>query len=266
MPVSNRARERRTSENPSRDKFNEESAASLLADRDWKSALNDDQRLYLAEHAKATKLLLRVRNQTHDFVKAKCERAGLSMVDTPTGFCVPEAFVNDLQKWFENAMVRHFQEPAPSSELHSSIGEAAATACDKVSRNSEQMDADSDSQFSSKKAKEDKEEIRNAAPETAKNPQNIYHSASGLRITKYNAILVDIMPDFYTLSIKARIAVKRGVRLFLQRGMGDRFRECMFTLKGAEHHSYGVPDDLLAGFRDWAVEELGKMFSGQTGS
>ncbi|KAJ3233455.1 hypothetical protein HDU81_002255 [Chytriomyces hyalinus] len=67
MPVSDRARERRTLENPSRDILNPESAAPLLADRDWKLALNDGQRLYLAEQAKATKLLLRVRNQTYNF-------------------------------------------------------------------------------------------------------------------------------------------------------------------------------------------------------
>ncbi|KAJ3239454.1 hypothetical protein HDU78_002843 [Chytriomyces hyalinus] len=162
-------------------------------------------------------------------------------------------------------MVRHFQEPAPSSEPHSSSGEAIATAREKVSRNSEQMDVDSDSQLSSKKAEEDNDEMTNPAPETATNQQNIYHNASGLRLTKYNAVLVDIMPNFKTLSREARIAVKRGVKLFLQQGMGDRFRECMFTLEGAEHHTYGVPDEMLAEFRDWAVEGLGRCFPDKLG-
>ncbi|KAJ3228787.1 hypothetical protein HDU81_005881 [Chytriomyces hyalinus] len=273
MPVSNRARERRTSDNTSKDKVSTEAATSLLTDRDWKSALNDDQRLYLAEHAKATKLLLRVRNQTHAFVKARCESAGLTMFDTPTGFSVPEPLVKDLRKWFENAMIRHFQEPTSAPESQPANGEPAATPRDKVSRKSEEMAEDApagtDPQASSKKAKMQEDEIAptqvtaNAAPRQdslEQNQQNIYHSASGLQLTKYNAILVKIMPDFKSLSRDARIAVKRGVKLFLQQGMGDRFHECMFTLEGAEHHTYGVPDDLLTGFKAWAVDELRRCF------
>ncbi|TPX71980.1 hypothetical protein CcCBS67573_g06019, partial [Chytriomyces confervae] len=78
-------------------------------------------------------------------------------------------------------------------------------------------------------------------------------------------VLIDIMPEFKPLSREARIAVKRGVKLFLQQEMGDRFRECMFTLEGAEHHTYGVPDEMLAGFRDWAVKELGRCFPDKLG-
>ncbi|KAJ3245068.1 hypothetical protein HDU77_009594 [Chytriomyces hyalinus] len=271
MPVSNRARERRTSDYTSKDKVSTEAATSLLADRDWKSALNDDQRLYLAEHAKATKLLLRVRNQTHAFVKAKCESAGLQMVDTPTGFTVPEPLVKDLRKWFENAMIRHFQEPASAPEPQLASGEPAETARDKVSRKSEEMFVDApagtDPQVSSKKAKMQEDEIVPVqvpvvAPQESleQNQQNIYYSASGLQLTKYNAILVKIMPDFKSLSRDARIAVKRGVKLFLQQEMGDQFHECMFTLEGAEHHTYGVPDDVLPGFTSWAVEELRRCF------
>ncbi|KAJ3233456.1 hypothetical protein HDU81_002256 [Chytriomyces hyalinus] len=183
------------------------------------------------------------------------------MVDSPTGFCVPDALANDLQKWFENAMARQLRKPISLTTSE----EAATILRKKESRSSEQMELDAHSLLPNERAKIDKNGITGPAPETATHQQNIYYGASGLRLTKYNAILVDIMPAFKTLSRKARVAVKRGVKFFLPHGMGDRFRECIFIVEGAEHHTYGVPDDLLAGFRDWAVTELGRCFPDKMG-
>ncbi|KAI9334412.1 hypothetical protein BDR26DRAFT_867006 [Obelidium mucronatum] len=85
-------------------------------------------------------------------------------------------------------------------------------------------------------------------------------TATGMRLTKYNSILVKLMPEFKSLSREARVAIKRGVKLFLQQEMAEKFSECMFTADGADHHTYGVPDHLLDEFKSWAVGELRRCF------
>ncbi|KAI8617073.1 hypothetical protein BC830DRAFT_1115404 [Chytriomyces sp. MP71] len=83
---------------------------------------------------------------------------------------------------------------------------------------------------------------------------------TGLTLTKYNYILFEILPDFRKLPEDSRIAVKRGVKLFLQQEMKDRFHDCMFQVEGASHHSYGIPQHLKESFRAWAVAELTRCF------
>ncbi|KAJ3023374.1 UNVERIFIED_CONTAM: hypothetical protein HDU68_008640 [Siphonaria sp. JEL0065] len=92
-------------------------------------------------------------------------------------------------------------------------------------------------------------EVRRASMDY--HPSSKFVTQSGMRLTKYNSILVKLMPDFKSLSREARVAIKRGVKLFLQQEMGDHFSECMFTADGADHHTYGVPDHLLEDFKAW---------------
>ncbi|KAJ3084627.1 hypothetical protein HDU99_009386 [Rhizoclosmatium hyalinum] len=87
-----------------------------------------------------------------------------------------------------------------------------------------------------------------------------YITKSGYKLTKYNSIFVKLMPEFKSLSRDARVAIKKGVKMFLQQEMGDKFSECVFTVDGADHHTYGVPEHLLAEFTQWGRTELKRCF------
>ncbi|KAJ3392605.1 hypothetical protein HDU84_003854 [Entophlyctis sp. JEL0112] len=89
-------------------------------------------------------------------------------------------------------------------------------------------------------------------------------SRGGVALTRYNTIVNKMMPAFRTLSNDARLAIKRGVKQFLQLEMGPDFDECVMLAPSengmAAKQTYGVPEHLLAAFQDWAFVELKKCF------
>ncbi|KAJ3023375.1 UNVERIFIED_CONTAM: hypothetical protein HDU68_008641 [Siphonaria sp. JEL0065] len=89
-------------------------------------------------------------------------------------------------------------------------------------------------------------------------------SKGGLALTRYNAIVNKMMPDFKTLSNDARLAIKRGVKQFLQHEMGNDFEECLMMTPADNGQTpkptYGVPDHLVPGFQQWVFVELKKCF------
>ncbi|KAJ3109755.1 hypothetical protein HK100_003235 [Physocladia obscura] len=89
-------------------------------------------------------------------------------------------------------------------------------------------------------------------------------SKSGLVLTRYNIIINKMMPDFKALSNDARLAIKRGVKQFLQLEMGLDFAECIVMTASengqSQKQTYGVPEHLIPGFQEWVYVELKKCF------
>ncbi|ORY28712.1 hypothetical protein BCR33DRAFT_793237 [Rhizoclosmatium globosum] len=89
-------------------------------------------------------------------------------------------------------------------------------------------------------------------------------SKSGLSLTRYNAIVNKMMPEFKSLSNEARLAIKRGVKQFLQHEMGSDFEECLMMTAAdngqASKPTYGVPEHLVPSFQQWLHVELSKCF------
>ncbi|KAI8614524.1 hypothetical protein BC830DRAFT_373153 [Chytriomyces sp. MP71] len=74
-----------------------------------------------------------------------------------------------------------------------------------------------------------------------------------------------MMPDFKNLANDARVAIKRGVKQYLQHELGDAFDECLMMTGGgadgsAAKQTYGVPEHLIAEFQVWVYVELKKCF------
>ena len=69
------------------------------------------------------------------------------------------------------------------------------------------------------------------------------------------------MKEFKNLSKEARIAIKRGVKAFLQYEMQDQFEECVIHSDDPERcHSYGIPDFLVEEFNA-SLLEYSNVFS-----
>ncbi|KAJ3392604.1 hypothetical protein HDU84_003853 [Entophlyctis sp. JEL0112] len=207
---------------------------------EWKQCLLDSQRAYLQDHARTTSVLLKIRAQVLDYLR---ERGSAS--SSSSGGAVPDHLVDEFRAWFSERMQQGF-------------GDATAVAA--------KPEVDLTAEPAAKRARVDAANNSNdtaavaAGLVSAKESSSKFVSKSGLKLTKYNSILVKMMPDFKTLSREARVAIKRGVKLFLQHEMGDQFEECIFTVEAAEHHTYGVPQHLLADFKKWAFAELSRVF------
>ncbi|KAJ3233458.1 hypothetical protein HDU81_002258 [Chytriomyces hyalinus] len=93
-------------------------------------------------------------------------------------------------------------------------------------------------------------------------------SKSGYILTRYNTIVNRMMPDFKTLSNEARVAIKKGVKQFLQHQLGTTFDECIMMTptesssqaNTAPKQTYGVPEHVIPGFQQWVYVELKKCF------
>ncbi|KAI9334411.1 hypothetical protein BDR26DRAFT_564972 [Obelidium mucronatum] len=89
-------------------------------------------------------------------------------------------------------------------------------------------------------------------------------SKGGLALIRYNTIVSKMMPDFKTLPTDARLAIKRGVKQFLQHEMGDDFSECLMKTPSDNGQvpkpTYGIPEHLVPGFQQWVYVELKKCF------
>ncbi|KAI8844654.1 hypothetical protein BJ741DRAFT_589016 [Chytriomyces cf. hyalinus JEL632] len=94
-------------------------------------------------------------------------------------------------------------------------------------------------------------------------------SKSGYILTRYNTIVNRMMPDFKTLSNEARVAIKKGVKQFLQHQLGASFDDCIMmtpaesssqTSATTPKQTYGVPEHLIPGFQQWVYVELKKCF------
>ncbi|TPX71979.1 hypothetical protein CcCBS67573_g06018 [Chytriomyces confervae] len=93
-------------------------------------------------------------------------------------------------------------------------------------------------------------------------------SKSGYILTRYNTIVNRMMPDFKTLSNEARVAIKKGVKQFLQHQLGATFDDCIMMTptesasqsSTAPKQTYGVPEHLIPGFQQWVYVELKKCF------
>ncbi|KAJ3218059.1 hypothetical protein HDU81_000672, partial [Chytriomyces hyalinus] len=80
-------------------------------------------------------------------------------------------------------------------------------------------------------------------------------SGSGKR---YISVIREIMPSFPMLPDDSRKAVKRGVRLFLEAELQDKFSDYVIVKGGGT--MYMIPDDLMDPFKEWAYEELTRCF------
>ncbi|KAJ3030710.1 UNVERIFIED_CONTAM: hypothetical protein HDU68_008099 [Siphonaria sp. JEL0065] len=76
------------------------------------------------------------------------------------------------------------------------------------------------------------------------------NNASGMIGGK--SILQKLMKEFKSLPKDSRVAVKKGVKLFLQHEMADQFDECII-ITGDKVVTYGVPDHLVGEFTVWAI-------------
>ncbi|KAJ3357239.1 hypothetical protein HDU83_008052 [Entophlyctis luteolus] len=86
-------------------------------------------------------------------------------------------------------------------------------------------------------------------------------SKNGVRLIKYNIILAKIMKDFKNLPKEARVAIKKGVKSFLQHELKDQFEDCVITSDEPDKaNTYGVPEGLLNEFKTWACSELQRCF------
>ncbi|KAJ3234524.1 hypothetical protein HDU77_000397 [Chytriomyces hyalinus] len=83
-------------------------------------------------------------------------------------------------------------------------------------------------------------------------------SSKNINGTRYVNVIREIMPDFPTLPADSRKAVKRGVRLFLEAELKDKFSDFVIVKGGGT--MYMIPDQLLDAFKDWAFEELSRCF------
>ncbi|KAJ3398085.1 hypothetical protein HDU80_009261 [Chytriomyces hyalinus] len=75
---------------------------------------------------------------------------------------------------------------------------------------------------------------------------------------KYISVIREIMPSFPMLPDDSRKAVKRGVRLFLEAELQDKFADYVIVKGGGT--MYMIPDDLMDAFKEWAYEELTRCF------
>ncbi|KAI8827485.1 hypothetical protein BJ741DRAFT_630036 [Chytriomyces cf. hyalinus JEL632] len=83
-------------------------------------------------------------------------------------------------------------------------------------------------------------------------------SSKNINGTRYVNVIREIMPDFPTIPADSRKAVKRGVRLFLEAELKDKFSDCVIVKGGGT--MYMIPDELMDAFKDWAFEELSRCF------
>ncbi|KAJ3299857.1 hypothetical protein HDU76_006206 [Blyttiomyces sp. JEL0837] len=85
-------------------------------------------------------------------------------------------------------------------------------------------------------------------------------SASGMKLTRYNIIVSQLMKDFKRLPREARLAVKKAVKQFLIIKLDERAKECVLRCEGTSYVTYGVPDELLGTFKHWLHGELSRVF------
>ncbi|KAJ3068923.1 hypothetical protein HDU98_007962 [Podochytrium sp. JEL0797] len=170
--------------------------------------------------------------------------------------------------------------PAPEPDNTKNV--SATPAASATSTGKRKSISGGGSASSKKKAKEEDPEANHAGGDAITNSVSkksgvkvvkVVVSKGGLVLTRYNAIVNKMMPDFKTLSNEARLAIKRGVKQFLQHEMGDLFEECLMHTNpapaaaaagGETGHvpkpTYGVPEYLVPDFQQWVFVELKKCF------
>ncbi|KAJ3195880.1 hypothetical protein HK101_010790 [Irineochytrium annulatum] len=88
---------------------------------------------------------------------------------------------------------------------------------------------------------------------------------SGLRLTRYNLLLIKLQRNYHLLPEAVRISLKKDVKRFLQREMGDLYEDCVIQGDaGKKNQTYGVPETIRAKFMTWAREELSNRFPSKT--
>ncbi|KAJ3109756.1 hypothetical protein HK100_003236 [Physocladia obscura] len=236
------------------------------APAEWKRCLLDSQQAYLRENSKSTSLLLKIRNNVHEFIKHHSPDSIATQPDS-----VPNSLIDAFQAWFEVQISEGFDAGMvafPDGVFEVDGGGTIDEQQHNGKRHAREL-FDNRDLLASKKLKTNLPSGSKSAtlPVLAGDhnavapkgePVNKIVSKSGFKLTKYNSILLKMMPEFKSLSHEARVAIKRGVKLFLQHEMGDKFAECIFTVDGADHHTYGVPQHLLVDFKHWAYGELSR--------
>ncbi|KAI8610296.1 hypothetical protein BC830DRAFT_760543 [Chytriomyces sp. MP71] len=79
----------------------------------------------------------------------------------------------------------------------------------------------------------------------------------------YKSIIAALMPSYPNLPEPERLAIKRGVRLFLEHELPkDAFSDCITSCvaHAGKHRTYGVPSSVRDGFEAWLIEELRRCF------
>ncbi|KAJ3255023.1 hypothetical protein HDU77_003869 [Chytriomyces hyalinus] len=186
---------------------------------------------------------------THDFLGSSVTGYGGGMVGAPSASLTKRSRVLDYVN----------NDLAVSAESFSSVYDMATDPNDSmmyVCEEGELVDPDLEGHTEGSFLKS-----KSGVSSLASNAQAFVFNKSGVKLIRYNLILQKLMREFKSLPKDARVAIKKGVKAFLQHEMGDQFEDCIITTSDADKvNTYGVPEFLMTEFKAWACQELGRCF------